>query len=125
MDDIDELIRFSLDISRIAPLTMSISPFVAKRNTPLDGAPFEDIASQNFKLSRIRDRLKGKVEIKPASVRGAWLEYMLSQGDESAGLAAMDAWRDGGKFASWKRAFAGREVKTRGHLAFIDRRWED
>jgi radical SAM superfamily enzyme YgiQ (UPF0313 family) len=112
MDDIDELIRFSLDLSRIAPLSLSISPFVAKRNTPLDGAPFEAISSQTAKLQKIRHRLKGKVEVKPSSPRWAWVEYMLSQSGESAGLAAMDAWKEGGRFASWKQAFARREVKA-------------
>ena len=109
MTDIDELVRFSLELSRIAPLSLSISPFVAKKNTPLNGAPFEPIPVQAAKLARIRDGLKGKVEIRPASPRWAWVEYMLSQGTESAGLAAMDAWRAGGSFASWKRAFSGEE----------------
>jgi radical SAM superfamily enzyme YgiQ (UPF0313 family) len=110
MNDIEELIRFSLELSRIAPLSLSVSPFVAKRNTPLDGAPFEAISLQTAKLSKIRSRLKGKVEVKPSSVRWAWVEFMLSQGGESAGLAAMDAWREGGGFASWKRAFMRCEV---------------
>ena len=109
-DDIRELIRFSRELSGIAPLSMSISPFVAKRNTPLDGAQFESMDSLSRKLSLIREELKRMVEVKPASVRWAWVEYMLSQGDESAGLAAMDAWRAGGSFSSWKRAFADREV---------------
>jgi len=109
-DDIGELVRFSLELSKIAPLSLSISPFVPKRNTPLNGAPFEGIAAINAKLSHIREALKGKVDIKPASARWAWVEYQLSQGDESAGLAAMDAWREGGSFASWKRAFLRREV---------------
>ena len=63
-----------------------------------------------MKLLRIRDGLKSRVEIKPASVRWAWVEYMLSQGDESAGLAAMEAWKAGGSFSSWKKAFAQHEV---------------
>ena len=112
MDDIEELIRFSLELSRIAPLALSISPFVAKRNTPLDGAPFEAIASQTAKLSKIRRGLKGAVELKPSSVRWAWVEYMLSQSGESAGLAALDAWREKGGFSSWQRAFVRHEVKT-------------
>jgi radical SAM superfamily enzyme YgiQ (UPF0313 family) len=125
LDDIDELIRFALDLSRIAPLSISISPFVAKRNTPLDGMPFESIPSQTAKLSRIRSGLKGKVEMKPASARWAWIEYMLSQGDESAGLAAMDAWKDGGGFSSWKRAFVCREVKPFGLRANPDSQREE
>ena len=87
-------------------------PFVAKRNTPLAGAPFESIASVSDKLSRIRAGLKGKVEVKPSSARWAWIEYMLSQGNESAGLAAMDAWRDGSGFAAWKQAFKRRGIKS-------------
>jgi radical SAM superfamily enzyme YgiQ (UPF0313 family) len=112
MDDIEELIRFSLDLSRLAPLSLSIAPFVAKHNTPLDGAPFEAISSQTAKLQKIRFALKGKVEVKPSSPRWAWVEYMLSQSGESAGLAAMDAWKEGGSFASWKQAFRRRGVET-------------
>jgi radical SAM superfamily enzyme YgiQ (UPF0313 family) len=110
MNDIEELIRFSLELSRIAPLSLSISSFVAKRNTPLDGAPFEAVSLQMSKLSKIRSGLKGKVDVKPSSVRWAWVEYMLSQGGQSAGMAAMDAWKDGGSFASWKRALTSREI---------------
>ncbi len=64
------------------------------------------------KLSKIRSGLKGKVDVKPSSVRWAWVEYMLSQSGESAGLAAMDAWREGGSFSSWKRAFQRHTVNT-------------
>jgi radical SAM superfamily enzyme YgiQ (UPF0313 family) len=110
-DDIDELIRFSLELARIAPLSLSVSPFVAKRNTPLDGAPFEPVPVIESRLSRLRAALKGKVDVRPSSARWAWVEYMLAQGGESAGLAAMDAWRAGGSFSSWKHAFVNREVK--------------
>jgi radical SAM superfamily enzyme YgiQ (UPF0313 family) len=105
ISDIEELIRFSLEISKIVPLSLSVSPFVAKRNTPLCDAPFEDVSVLESKFSRIRAGLKGRVEVKPGSARFAWIEYMLSQGDDSAGLAAMNAWRSGSGFAAWKRAF--------------------
>jgi radical SAM superfamily enzyme YgiQ (UPF0313 family) len=108
--DIEELVRFSKELAEIAPVSLGISPFVAKRNTPLDGAPFEEIASQEAKLSRLRASLKGRVGIRPTSVRWAWVEYMLSQGGEGSGLAAHDAWRAGGSFSSWKRAFKERGV---------------
>jgi len=111
-EDLGELVRFSLELARIIPVSLGISPFVAKRNTPLDGAPFEPIPAQEQKLRRLRAELKGKVEIRPTSARWAWVEYMLSQGSESAGLAAMDAWRAGGSFAAWKRAFQARQVRS-------------
>jgi radical SAM superfamily enzyme YgiQ (UPF0313 family) len=104
LEDIDELARFSLELARIVPLSLSISPFVAKRNTPLDGALFEPIPSLENKLSRLRSSLKDKVGIRPTSARWAWVEYKLSQGGEAEGIAAMEAWRAGGSFAAWKRA---------------------
>jgi radical SAM superfamily enzyme YgiQ (UPF0313 family) len=110
MEDIDELICFSAELSKIVPLSLSISPFVAKRNTPLDGVPFEPISSLAAKLKRIRAGLKGKADVRPSSTRWAWVEYILSQADESAGLAAMDAWRAGGAFSDWKRAISRRDV---------------
>jgi len=103
--DIDELIRFSLELARIAPLSLGVSPFVAKRNTPLDGAPFEGLATIEAKVRRLRRGLKGRVELRSTSSRWAWVEYMLSQGGEAAGLAALDAWKGGQSFSAWKRAF--------------------
>jgi radical SAM superfamily enzyme YgiQ (UPF0313 family) len=110
MDDVEELIRFSRELSGIAPLSLSIAPFVAKRNTPLDGAPFEAIPSQTMKIAKIREGLKGTADVKPTSPRWAWVEYMLSQGGEAAGHAAFEAWKAGGAFAAWKRSFADREM---------------
>ena len=104
MEDVDECIRFSLELSEISPISLSISPFVAKRNTPLGNAPFEKIAILESKLSRLRSGLKGKVDIRPSSARWAWVEYRLAQGNELAGLAAMNAWRAGGSFSAWKKA---------------------
>jgi len=109
--DVEELIRFSKELTRIVPLSMTISPFVAKRNTPLDGAPFESISKLEAKLTKLRAGTKGLVSLRPSSARWAWVEYMLSQGGESAGLAAWDAWRAGGSFQAWKRAFKNRDVK--------------
>jgi radical SAM superfamily enzyme YgiQ (UPF0313 family) len=111
--DMDELVRFSLELARIIPLSLAVSPFVAKRNTPLDRAPFEPPASLNRKLSRLREGIKDRVEIRSVSARWAWVEYMLSQGGETAGLAAVAAWRAGGSFADWKRAFSMMEQECK------------
>jgi radical SAM superfamily enzyme YgiQ (UPF0313 family) len=119
-EDIDELIRFGTELSRVAPLAFGIAPFVAKRNTPMDGAPFEPIASVERKLDRLRRGLRGRAEVRPTSARWAWVEYMLAQSGPEAGLAALDAWRAGGSFADWKRAF-----KTRGVQPFLKERVRD
>lgn len=119
--DIEELIRFTGELARIVRVTLSVSPFVAKRGTPLDGAPFEAVPSLEAKLARLRRSLGKPAELRPASARWAWVEYMLAQGGEAAGLAAMDAWRAGGSFPAWKRAFAARGVVPEARAAAATR----
>ena len=113
--DLDELVLLAGEISRILPLSFGLAPFVAKRNTPMDGAPFTPIEEVERRIAYLRAKLRGRAEIRPTSPRWAWVEYMLAQGDENAGLAAEDAWRAGGSFAAWKRAF--RERGVRPHAA--------
>jgi radical SAM superfamily enzyme YgiQ (UPF0313 family) len=105
-DDLDELIRFSRELAKILPLALGIAPFVAKRNTPLDGTPFAGIREVDHKLERLRTGLKGTVEVRPTSARWAWVEYLLAQGGAEAGRRALAAHRAGGGFSAWKRAFA-------------------
>jgi radical SAM superfamily enzyme YgiQ (UPF0313 family) len=122
MADIDELAALGRELSAIIPLAFGMSPFVAKRNTPMDGAPFEPIAVIDDKLDRLRRALKGRAEVRAISARWAWVEYMLAQSGPEAGLAAMEAWRAGGSFAAWKRAFAARGVKPFQAARVIDGR---
>jgi hypothetical protein len=77
----------------------------------MDGAPFTPIDEVERRIAYLRSKLRGRAEIRPTSPRWAWVEYMLAQGGAEAGLAAEDAWRAGGSFAAWKRAFREREVK--------------
>jgi len=110
-EDLSELAQLAREISRIVPLSFGCAPFVAKRNTPMDGAPYAGVAEVERKLAFLRAQLRGKAEIRPTSARWAWVEYMLAQGGDEVGLAAEDAWRAGGSFAAWKRAFVERDVR--------------
>jgi radical SAM superfamily enzyme YgiQ (UPF0313 family) len=124
-DDIDELVRFARELSQIVPIALGVAPFVAKRNTPLDGAPFGGIAGASAqegirtvenRLERLRLGLRGAAEVRPTSARWAWVEYLLAQGGMEAGRRALVAHRAGGSFADWKRAFAdggGRRTELR------------
>lgn len=104
-DDIDELARFCKELGKIAPrVALGIAPFVAKRNTPLDGAPFEPIRSLEAKLERLRRSLRGAAEVRPTSARWAWVEYRLAQGGVAEGLAALEAYRGGGTWRAWQGA---------------------
>jgi radical SAM superfamily enzyme YgiQ (UPF0313 family) len=104
-EDIDELIRFATEISRIHPLALGIAPFVAKRNTPLDGEPFAGIKVVDRRLARLMRGLKGRVDVRSTSARWAWIEYVLAQGGPAEGRAVQSAVREGGRFADYKRAF--------------------
>jgi hypothetical protein len=109
-DDIEELGRFALELAAIAGrLVFGIAPFVAKRNTPLDGAPFDGVDAVEAKLARLRRAVgvaRGRVELRPTSPKWAWVEYRLAQGGFAAGRAAMVAARAGGRFSDWRAALA-------------------
>lgn len=105
--DIDELIAFCRDLSGILPTALGVSPLVPKLHTPLGDAPFAGIARIDETLGALRRGLEGTAEIRSTSAKWAWVEYRMSQGDATAGHAALMAWRDGGDFRAWERAFAG------------------
>jgi radical SAM superfamily enzyme YgiQ (UPF0313 family) len=123
--DIDELIALSRELAAIHPrVAYGVAPFVAKRNTPLDGTAFAGIDVVEDRLARLRKGLAraglaGKVSVRPTSARWAWVEYMIAQGEASAGLAVMDAHRAGGNFAAYRRAFVARGVAPTGPRARV------
>jgi len=124
-DDVDELIELSRQLAAIHPkVAYGLAPFVAKRNTPLDGTHFAGIDVVDARLTRLRRGLSkaglgGKVEVRATSARWAWVEYMIAQGESVAGLAIMDAHRAGGSFAAYKKAFAARDVIPTGPRARV------
>jgi len=104
-DDIEELISLSKELSSTIPLSLGVAPFVAKRNTPLDGAPFAGMPLVEARLKRLRRGVRGRVELRATSARWAWVEYVLAQGGRAEGRAVLDAVHAGGRFADWRRAF--------------------
>lgn len=119
-EDMDELSTFAVSLSKIIPLALGIAPFVAKRNTPLDGAAFAGIDVVERRLARLRRGVKGRVDVRATSGRWAWVEYVLAQGGVAEGHAVLDAVRAGGKFADWKRAFGALpDDRTRRDLVVV------
>jgi hypothetical protein len=82
-----------------------VAPFVAKRNTPLDGVPFAGMSLVEARLRRLRRGVRGRVDVRATSARWAWVEYVLAQGSRAEGRAVLDAVHAGGRFSDWKRAF--------------------
>lgn len=103
--DIDELIEFTVRIAKITKTAMGISPFVAKKNTPLDKTDFAGIKALDHKIKKINKALGRYIDVRANSSKWAWVEYQLAQGDYDSGFAALKAYRSGGNFAAWKDAF--------------------
>lgn len=103
--DLDELIGFTRHLAEKSRIVLGISTFVAKRMTPLDGTGFAGIKVVERRLKHIKKGLQGKAIVRPASVRWAWVEYVLAQGGPLAGEAVVEAVNNGGRFADYKRAF--------------------
>jgi radical SAM superfamily enzyme YgiQ (UPF0313 family) len=103
-EDVDELIRFALELASIVRLTLTFSTFVAKRNTPLDGQPFVGVKIAEARLKRIQKALRGKVEIRPQPPKWAEIEYALAQRGPEVGHAAIEAVHAGGGYRAWADA---------------------
>lgn len=122
-EDIDELIAFTnaLDVAagrtRVA---LGVAPFVAKRNTPLDGEPFAGIKVVDDRMKRLRKGLRRGVELRPVSSRWAWVEYELSQGGIEVGEALYAAHLEGGRFGDIKRALKAIDPATRRPWAAVE-----
>ena len=119
-EDIDELIEFATGLSKIVPLSLGIAPFVAKRNTPLDGSEFAGIKLVERRLARLRRGLKGRADLRATSARWAWVEYVLAQGGQAEGRALLDAVHAGGSFRDYERAFSAMsDARPRRSLAIV------
>ncbi|MBN1609797.1 MAG: radical SAM protein [Polyangiaceae bacterium] len=104
-EDIDECGRFIAELTRIVPVVLGVSPFCAKRNTPLDGRPFAGVRTVGARLDRLRRAVRGRAEVRATSARWAWVEHVLAQGGPEEGLAVARAVERGGRFADYRREF--------------------
>ncbi|MBW1881731.1 MAG: radical SAM protein, partial [Deltaproteobacteria bacterium] len=109
-DDIDELVDFTVELTRHARVSLGVAPFVAKRHTPLDGVPFAGIKTVERRLKKLVRGLGGKAKVRSTSARWAWVEYQLAQGGPEAGLAVRAALRAGGRFADYRRALLANDT---------------
>jgi radical SAM superfamily enzyme YgiQ (UPF0313 family) len=119
--DVDECVEFVAELSRIIPVALTIAPFCAKRNTPLDGQPFAGIKLVERRIDRLRRGLRGRADVRATSARWAWVEYVLAQGGIPEAYALYDAVMAGGRFHHYKKAFAAREDKTSRKRLFVVR----
>jgi radical SAM superfamily enzyme YgiQ (UPF0313 family) len=119
--DVDECAALCRELSRVVPLALSVAPFCAKRNTPLDGQPFAGIAEVQARVARLRAGLRGRAVVRSTSARLAWLEHVLAQGGVPEAEALYRAVRAGGRFADYRRAIDARTSRTVRRKLFIVR----
>ena len=103
-EDLDELIELTNELSVRSSIALAVSPFVAKRNTPLEKERFAGVTVLNRRLKRLRKSLSPQVDLRSTSARWAWVEYCLAQGGPEMGHAARAAQSAGSGFAAWKQA---------------------
>ena len=104
MEDMDEMCDFVLELAKHCKVALGMSPLVAKKNTPLDGVPFEDSKSLEAKIKHVHKRIGRKADIRSTSVRWSWIEYHLAQGGWDMADVALEVWREGATYSAWKRA---------------------
>ncbi len=123
-DDIDELVAFTSELAERAGGTrvaLGVAPFVAKKNTPLDGEPWPGTRLVERRLKALHRGLKGRAEVRPVSARWAWVEHELAQGGPEGGLAVYDAYRAGGRFSDYKAALRAVDPDTKRPWVATDR----
>jgi len=104
--DVGELVAFTRSLAKRCRVTLGISTFVAKRNTPLDGQPFVGVGVAEARLAAIRRGLAGAAQVRPQPPRWAHIEYLLAQAGADGGHAARRAVEQGGSYRAWVQAFA-------------------
>ena len=123
-EDIAELVALCRELGAILPLALGLSPLVPKLHTPLGDAPFAGVAQTDRTLKTLRRALGGVCELRSVSAKWAWVEYRLSQGGADAGLAALEAWRAGGRFRDWERALGAADERPALAAARRHGRWQ-
>jgi radical SAM superfamily enzyme YgiQ (UPF0313 family) len=115
--DVDECVQFVAELSRSIPIALGVSPFCAKRNTPLAGFPYAGIDRVTKRLERLRRGLRGRADVRATSAKWAWVEHVLASGGHAEGLAVIAATRKGGSFGEFRAAFAalGHSAKGDGY----------
>jgi len=104
--DRQELVDFCLELRKVLPVVLGVSPFVPKFHTPLADAPFCGEKEAKRILERLRKGLGGKVKLRGPGAREAYVEYRLSQGSYVHAKAAVAAAERGSTLTAWKKALA-------------------
>jgi radical SAM superfamily enzyme YgiQ (UPF0313 family) len=101
-EDLRELAAFLLELAAFSSLTVAVSPFVPKRNTALEAAPFGPVPLLTARIKLLSQLLKGRCRLAQVSPREAALEHALTWVSEEEIRALIPALRQGMTPADWK-----------------------
>jgi radical SAM superfamily enzyme YgiQ (UPF0313 family) len=111
-DDLDELVELVRELQSTLPIAVGASPLVPKLHTPLGDAPFKGVKTLEKDLGYLKRQLGPLADMRATSARWAWVEYRVSQGGQDTGLAAYEAWKEGGRYANWVKALEGTDERA-------------
>jgi radical SAM superfamily enzyme YgiQ (UPF0313 family) len=103
-DDLLEFAGLMTDLSRIIKINVALQAFVPKPGTPLESAPMTSVREIDSRIATLKRALKGRVRLAPTSPKWSWLDWVLVRGGERSAHAAVEAYRLGGGFSSWRKA---------------------
>ncbi len=103
-DDVREMVEFIKNINQISKkknaVRISINPFIPKPHTPFQWESF-DFNDLKSKFHYLNENLK-KVSLKIENLEGAFIQHILSVGDESIGDIIEKTYKKKLKFREWK-----------------------
>jgi radical SAM superfamily enzyme YgiQ (UPF0313 family) len=104
---IPALVRRCIRAAGMSRVTVAAGPFVPKAGTPFEGEGMLPARELSRRLRAVRDALRGEAGIRLAFESANWghIEGALSRGDRRLGRVIVEAEREGGNLAAWRRAF--------------------
>ncbi|NOY87260.1 MAG: radical SAM protein [Deltaproteobacteria bacterium] len=83
----DKVVKAGRRRGKVGSITVSVNPFVPKPHTPLEREPMaaEEVLSRRLKSLREKLGRMGGVKFQAGSIRGAYLDALISLGDRNLG----------------------------------------
>ena len=123
-DDIDELISLMKKLkndNKGFKLTLSISSFVQKAQTPFQWEKREANKILQEKNDYLKKELaKAKIDFKPTSIKWGYVQSVLSMGDRRLSSLIKKVYRYNGTLGSWGRSYKELKEETDLNIPALD-----
>ncbi len=101
-----KLIVESKKISNRAKITVNVSTFIPKKNTPFENEKVISIEEIDKKQTYLKENLRHKsIDLKWHDAKMSTVEGVFSMGDENTGRILEEAFNKGAKFDNWQEHF--------------------